>query len=747
MGAKKQTIGYRYFMSLLSGLCRGPINEFVEWKAADLTAWVGEIRENTTTVVNKPDLFGGEKKEGGLQGPFSVFMGAADQVLPGVQGSLPSVKASIGTGRVSNFRGVVTLWFDGMVSAMNPYVKEWTFRVRRWDAGWWQDNPWYPAKSVIYLNEGAIKAMNAAHIIYECCTNPEWGRGLPATMMDENSFVRAANQLCAEEFGVCLAWYRKEDINVFIQKVCDLVGGVLYTDRETGLTVFRLVRSDYVVNDLPLFTPDTGLLDVIDDDTGSSDSSANEIIGVGRDPITNQDFQVRAQNTASFQSQQSVSSLDQDYRGVPTKELLGRVVLRDLRANSVGLKRFNIVLDRRGWRIAPGMPFRISDPSRGISNIVLRAGEIDDKATTADGKITIKAVQDVFGLPATSYVAPAERAWTPPDRVAVPAADERLIEASYRDIYRLVGAGDAESAPIDDAYIGQLAVSPSNTIYQYDLATKADGEPDYEVLANGSFTGNARLADDIGATDTEITLTGLQFFSAENIGEALYIGNELVRLDDFDEDTLVATVARGAGDTIPQAHLANAVLWTIDDDLVSDGRAYTQGETVFAKVLTRTASDLLDISLADEQEIELIGRQGRPYPPANVQVDGESVYGLSGVHVEPEITWAERNRITQADQLLGHFEAGVAPEAGTTYNIRIYDPADLVTPIRTETGITGTTWTYDSTMIGVDSPPTLITVELESEREDLVSWQKYRFDVRLVGGYGYGWGLNWGGAV
>lgn len=745
MGAKKQTIGYRYFMSILSGLCRGPINEFVEWKAADLTAWRGPITDNTLSSINRPDLFGGEKKEGGLVGPFSVWMGAEDQVLPGAQGSLPSVKGSIGTGLVSDFRGVVTLWFDGMVSAMNPYVKEWKFRVRRWDKGWWQDNPWYPEKAVVFLNGGQIKAMNGAHIIYECCTNPQWGRGLPADKLDENSFIAAANLLCGESFGLCIAWYRKEDIDTFINKLCDLLGAVLYTDRETGLITIRLVRDDYDPDDLPLFTPDSGLLDIKEDDAGSTDSSFNEVIGTGRDPVTNQDFQVRAQNLASFQAQQSVSSLDQDYRGIPTKELLGRVVLRDLRANAVGLKRYTVVLDRRGWRIAPGMPFRVSDPKRGISNIVLRAGEIDD-GNMLNGQISIKTIQDVFGLSETSYVVPAEPGWTPPPTVALPAAEERLIEASYRDIYLLVGAGDAESAPVDAAYIGQLALAPNTTSYQYDLATRADGEPAYSVDVTGSFTGNAKLQDDISEIETEVVLTDISDVGPDTVGQALYIGEELVRLDAFDEGTSTATIARGVGDTIPQLHSAGDILWTIDDDLISDGRAYTEGETVFAKVLTRISSDVLALEDAAEQSIELVARQGRPYPPSDVQVDAESIFGLTGEHSEPVITWGTRNRITQSDQLIDHFDASVAPEAGTTYNIRVFDPTDLVTPLREETGITDLTWTYDATMQAADNPPSYVFIELESERDGIVSWQHYHFQVILQSGWGYGWGLNWGGA-
>ena len=127
------TQGYRYYMSLASGLCRGPLDEMVEIKVGDKTAWEGH-KCGAPDFIDKPDLFGGDDKEGGIRGPFDLFMGEPDQVLPGpqvVQGeTLPGIRESIG-GLVSQMRGVAVVWFDGLVSAMSPYLKEWKFRVRR----------------------------------------------------------------------------------------------------------------------------------------------------------------------------------------------------------------------------------------------------------------------------------------------------------------------------------------------------------------------------------------------------------------------------------------------------------------------------------------------------------------------------------------------------------------------------------------------------------------------------------------
>lgn len=755
MGAKKQTIGYHYLMSLLSGICRGPINSLVAIKVGDKIAFTGPLCDDDTHSIDSPNLFGGEKKEGGIQGPFRLFMGDAAQVLPGastamVSGgkpyngnkTLPDVKASIG-GMVSEFRGVVTLWFDGLISSMNPYPKEWKFRVRRSTRGWYGDVPWYPRRATIFLAGGTIHAMNAAHIIFECSTNPEWGRGLSPDDLDINSFVYAANKLCDEGFGLCIIWYRKEDIDAFIKTVCDHVGAVYYTDRETGKIVFRLIRDDYNINDLPLFTPESGLISIDEDDSQSSDSAYNEVIVTGHDPITDTDIQQRAHNLAARQAQGAPATLDLNYPGLPTNELCARVAERDMRVHAAGLKKYTVSLDRRAWRLTTGMPFRISDPRRGIENIVLRAGEIDDGSMAA-GRINMKAVQDVFGLPATSFVTPATPTWEPPPVDAEEPLYRRMIEASYRDVYLKQGQSTAEGLDNDDAVIAMLAVAPNNTSFEYDLATKAEGEPDYEVWKTGPFTGTAVLLADIGPLDTEITVTNPIDITDDLIGQVVMLDDELILIAGYDDETATLTVERGTVDTIPAPHLAGARVWTVDDDAVSDDRLYASGETVYGKVLTRTSADVLDIALAPEDSVELVARQARPYPPGDVKVDGDSVFTSVGEHAEPIITWAHRDRILQADQPLAHGEPSVGPEAGTTYNIRIYALDDTL--IRDESGIVGDTYTYLASDQAADSAPSIVMVELESEREGLASWQKYRFKVILQSGYGYGYGFNYGGA-
>jgi hypothetical protein len=761
-GKSSQTIGFHYLFGLLWGVCRGPINDLREIRIGDRTAWEGPLCDGDVQAIKKPDLFGGAPDgEGGVQGPFRIFMGAADQVLPGsgtadcgstgpLKGTqtLPGVKATIQAEnpgvKISEFRGTFMLWFDGLISSMNPYPKQWAFRLRRHAAGWYNDLCWYPVKCPIFLADGHVHAMNAIHIIYQCLTDPIWGRGLSTALIDDNSFTYAANTLCAEGFGLCIAWQRKEEVDQFVAIIQDYIDCLLYPDPETGKMTIKLLRNDYVAADLPSFVKDGGLIDIQEDDTSSQDEIFSEMIGQGFDPITKKAFTVRAHNLAARQSQGGPNPESRDLSGIPTRDLLARVLQRDLKKMCSGLSKYIVVLDRSGWMIRPGMPFKVADPRRGIGTIVLRAVEVVDQSFK-DGRITLKCMEDVFSLPATSYITTNESSWTPPPQTAVPAAAQAIYESNYRDLLLRKSAADMAAVVLTNAYFGVVAATPNAAIYRFDLDSRAAGETDYTVTP-GVFTGNATLTAAITILQTAFNLSNVSAdWPSSIVGQAIVIGAEQMGVVTFNATTGDITVKRGVGDTVPIAHALGDRAWAIDDDFVSDGRTYADGENVDALVLTRTSSDLLDPADAVDMTLTLAARQARPYPPAKVTVDGNEALIPAGVHALPAIAWVSRNRLVQEDQLVGYTEAAVAAEAGTTYNIRIYH-ADTNALLRTVTGIAASPWTYDAVMQAADGSPVAVYVELESQRDGLVSYQHYRFKVQIVGGYGYVYGLDYGGA-
>lgn len=759
-GSKSQTVGYRYYMSLHMGIGRGPVDEVVQIKAGDMNIWpVPEGSGRIVTVAEGPDgtgvalysddtsatvpatgirtmrifhgtgeiragnIFGGEKKEGGVEGSLQLLRGHATQIVPAW------IKTLLG-GRVPEFRGVTTLFFDGLVCMINPYPKPWKIRVRRTTSGW-DGDVWQPTLATIWMRDGTIKAMNPMHIIYECLTNRDWGRGYPRAWLNDPRLTEIAQVLFDENFGMCLRWARSGELGEFIQMVIDHIGGSLYVDRTNGLISMDLLRADYDPVTLPTFTYSTGLLSIEEAETSSQEDIINEVIVTWKDPIKDQERQVRVHNLASLQaSDGGKNSSKTDYAGAPVPELAARLAQRDLKANATSLKRFKVTLDRRAWRIKPGDVFRVAAPDKDVYNVVLRAGKVNS-GTNTDGKITVEAVLDVFGLPASSFLAQPPSEWQPPSRVPVPADRLMVREATYRDLVLSMGPGDLQTVTDDSGAIATLVAKPTDLSQGYNLATQAAGE-EFVQRGSGTFLPTARTATSVTFADSTIAFTDAVDMGLVRPGIAVQVGPEIVSLIDIDAVGNTMTVGRGCVDTVPRAHSAGSDIFFIIDEPGSDDREYVMGESVQARVLPYTSSSQLEQIDADTLSVAIAARQGRPWPPANVRVNGEPLSGSGGAASggnQITLTWAHRDRKIIQDQLLPHGSASVGPEPGTTYTIRVYQTEDSVTPVRTVSGLTGTTWTYTNAMASADGLTDAAWFELESRRNGMTSFQRYRFNV------------------
>ncbi|MDN5692082.1 MAG: hypothetical protein L0G98_15550, partial [Acinetobacter sp.] len=80
----------------------------------------------------------------------------------------------------------------------------------------------------------------------------------------------------------------------------------------------------------------------------------------------------------------------------------------------------------------------------------------------------------------------------------------------------------------------------------------------------------------------------------------------------------------------------------------------------------------LALGSATVHAIEMVGLANRPYPPANVKINGE--YWPDLVRGNINLSWAHRNRLQQTGgDFIGWFEAGVVLELGVTYQINLYN--------------------------------------------------------------------------
>src|SRR5690606_23320609 len=157
----------------------------------------------------------------------------------------------------------------------------------------------------------------------------------------------------------------------------------------------------------------------------------------------------------------------------------------------------------------------------------------------------------------------------------------------------------------------------------------------------------------------------------------------------------------------------NSVIHFIGDWYGTDSTEYVDGEVVYAKAMNRTGSAQSKLSSAPETTVEINSRQARPYPPARLRVNGHYFPAtLPGGALT--VTWAHRDRVLQADQLIDSEQPSVGPEAGVTYNVRWFLNDALA---HSEAGVSGTSASYSPAGGGI------IRVEVESVRDGLTSWQ------------------------
>lgn len=728
-GGASQTTGYLYKMDVHMGLFRGPINVLRQIRVGDRTAWKGEVSTNQTFNIHSPDLFGGQTSEGGIDGKIYAMFGAPDQIADSY------VKDKIGEGDpsgVPEFRGVTTLYYTGEVSANNPYPKAWKMRCGRSTAGWDNQDTWYPEKCLIELlpdtdNTGddptLIHGMNPIHSLYECMTNRSWGKGWPRSFLDDAAWRKAADTIYSEGFGMCLKWNRQDNISEVVKQFNDTIGAGIYVDRGSGLLTINLIRADYDETAIPFFDYNSGLIS-IDDDNGSAPTTAiNEIVVRYTNPEKDEVAEARVHNLAGVQvSGKATSTVE--YLGLPTFSLATRVGQRDLRSFAFGLKRYTLVFDRAAWRLAPTMVFRIQDLQRGLGNIILRVAEVEDHLDdNGDGTITIKAVQDVFGLPATSFVAQQPPTWQPPSGTPVPAVFMDMQEASYRDLALVLTAAELGAVQPDQGAILTVATRPTSMSIYYNLWTRTGVEA-YAQRAVGDWTPSGSLGAAMAVYDTTFTLSGMTDIDDGSVveGQGVYIGNEIMKVVSR-VDTLV-TVERGCADTLPQTHNVADRVWFYDRYAATDRRDYASGEQVFAKVQTHTSSADQDLATAVEMSEIMARRQYRPYPPGNLKLNGTPVFNVANLKGDIVFTWTYRDRVSQADVLFGHTTGNIGPEAGTTYTLRFYNG---VTLLRTVPGITAATYTYTYDLAEADGWVPNLTFELESVRATYASSQKYRW--------------------
>lgn len=533
------------------------------------------------------------------------------------------------------------------------------------------------ATGTMYLRTvTAANAMNPAHIIYDSLTANDAGAE-PVANINDASFRAAADQFYADGFGLCSMYDAdQETLQQFRERICSTAAMNVTRSSIDGLWYMDLIRGGGDPSLLPILTDD----DILDyqEDVTSQDDTVNQVTVQWFDPVMKQQ-----RTTAPVQAVGSIESFDvinaqvQSYLEIPTEPLALRAAARDLASLSLPLKRLSLTTNRTpyGWRM--GTYFKLNAPKRGITNGVFLVGDID-RSTLKSGAIQIKAVQDNYSLPSTTYVTPElgnSQTFVP--AAPLPVTIQFTFELPYAILAQSLSASQFTDLDDSAGYLGVVGVRPQPGTAGYDFEV-AVGAGAYSSDGGGDWCPTATATADAGPFDASVAVSVPVDLQYVRTGAIALWDNEVVRVDAVDTGANTVTLGRGCVDAIPAGHSAGSRLYFAGGFTASDQVEYVSGEVVHAKLLTRTPGQTLDDSLATPTSLTIGGRQALPYPPAMVTINGtrwDQVLSVSGTFT---VAWAERNRVSQGDQIIDQTAATITPEINTRYYLALLDASNAV---------------------------------------------------------------------
>ncbi|MEQ1156838.1 phage tail protein, partial [Acinetobacter johnsonii] len=554
--------------------------------------------------------------------------------------------------------------------------------------------------------------MNPAHIIRECLVTPVWGIGVSELTIDDASFRKAADRLYAEGMGMSVKWTESTSINEFVDNIKEHINAQLYLDRVTNKWKLYLIRDDYNVDDL--ISLDESNIRNLDFERRTLAECVNSVTVTYYEREREKESTITVQDIARIAQQGGVVSQDVDYKGFTYSDLASRVALRDLKTLSSTLASVSFDVDEsfsESWH--EGMPFKLSDESYGLSEAVMRIRTIK-RGDGINNTVYVEAIEDSFSSPMQSVI---EYVPSVVSDDTAQNAEAIAFEVPYIELVEQYGQDEVDtklSKHPELGYVGMAAIRPNNK--HINASLYVDAGAGYDERATLDFCPNATLKSAIGRMDSSFELENIAEFELLETNHRIQIGDEIMVLVSFDASTHVITVKRGCFDTLPQVHSAGSKIFGWDNYSGIDNLEYLSGENLSLKALTLTGSDALELGHATAHILPLSNRAIRPYPAANVKINGE--YYPAEVETDLVITWVDRNRTQQTGGIaLGYFESGVTLEIGVTYQLILIERDVDEVKLRTQNLSLGSLNTYTFATSAMNANTRTIEMTLKSLRD------------------------------
>lgn len=632
------------------------------------------------------------------------------------------------------YKGICYAVLEQMYVGLTAYPKPLAFRLRRCP------DPFGQGAGVAKINNLG----NGVLGIYELMTSKMYGRGIPAAKFNETSFKNAAVTIAAEGLGISFQQDSIASADSIIGEILRHLDGVIYTDPATGLWTITLARADYDPATLPVL--DVSSIEAIDYARGSWGETTNHVIVTYLSRASNfNERTVQAYDPANINITREVRSESLDFKMVADRATASLIAMRALKTLTYPIGKIKITANRKAWNYRMGGVFKVNWAPLGIVGMIFRVTHIA-YGEVSSGKITIDAVEDIFGINNVAFVSPPESGWINPVGAATPCSAEQMIELPYLLQQHSV-------LPLGIYALAMAARDPAVAEKSFDIwLNPGSGFADSGIQSNFCPVGvlNAAYGYGLAALDaTGFVLSATGGVDLDTLAAAsptdFASGINLCMIDDeimgwttptlnVDGTYAIAGVARGLLDTVPANHAMGAKVFFFSLGAnVTQTVPYVSDLTVLARFTPNSAIDQLAISSAPDVTLTTRSRHLRPYPPGNISVNGHA-YGVRPASVPGDftVTWKSRNRLSQG-VMVQQDAADITGEVGQFFTVQKKIAGVAVGgPVNVGSA---ETFTYTADQRGIDDPDftKLTTLEISSNVGLLASYFAQVVSTKMFG--------------
>lgn len=532
---------------------------------------------------------------------------------------------------------------------------------------------------VNYIDESEGVDINPIHKIREILTD-DTAMGKPETNVNDVNFMKAADRIYDEGLGVSWAIDEKSCIEA-IEELCYHIEAGIRVNRQTGLYEMVLFRDNWFAEDEVHEIMENKIKD-LSLEVMNSDDIVNQL------NVTYYDRTRIKSSTFSIYENGSILTI-----GHANAESVEFPYFMNMRNAEVvanwKLKQFSTPAwsgsFKTGWREARKWNrydlIRLPWSKKWNGTILVRIMKIN-LGNGTDNTVTIDFEEAIpySGEMNTSIV--VDDSTEEKAEPAKPATGE-TFEAPYYIAVKSIGQRkiDEELAVNQDVgFTFSTYRRPQWNALHAEVTTINADKPEDGWIIDGSaeFVTSGQFDQLVSRTATQIPVKNLQIEGPLNQGDLIVVGSwiignsgqyEFMIVESFDTETNILTIKRGALDTIPFEWGIGTNFWHSNpDDGLFSLTEHSADQNTRASALTVTPSSKLE--QLGSVPVYMRSRAIRPYPPANVKINGE--YWPETFSGDLVLTWVDRNRLQQTGgQILGWYDEGVSKESGTTYSIQI----------------------------------------------------------------------------